>query len=73
MTKTITAVFDDPGQMTNAFDDLISLGIPRETIFADKQPPVIKVAAPGNAVPEISEVLRRHHPTDVSETPFPAS
>jgi hypothetical protein len=73
MTKTITAVYDTPGQVTNAFDDLISAGIPQDKIFSNKDKPEIKVASPDTSVPEIMEILKRHRPTDTSEKPFPTS
>lgn len=73
MTTTITAVYDSPDQVSNAFDDLVSTGIPQDKIFADKDKPEIKVASPDTGVPEIREILNRHRPKDISEKPFPAS
>ena len=73
MTITITAVYDSPTQVTNVFDDLVSTGIPRDKIFADKEKPEIKVASPDASAPEIREILNRHHPKDISEKPLPAS
>jgi hypothetical protein len=70
MTKTITAVFASPTQVTNAFDDLVSTGIPQDKIFADQEKPEIKVASPETSVPEIKEILNRHQPKDISEKPF---
>lgn len=71
MTKTITAIFDSPEQVTNAFDDLISTGIPQEKIYAEKDRPELKVATPDTTAPEITEILRRHRPKDITEKPLP--
>lgn len=71
MTKTITAVFDSPEQVTNAFDDLISTGIPQEKIYAEKDRPELKVSTPDTTAPEITEILRRHRPKDITEKPLP--
>lgn len=73
MPITVTAVYENADQVINAFDDLVSTGIPREKIFADRDHAEVKVATPQTAVPEIEEILRRHRPTDMYHTPLPAS
>lgn len=73
MTITITAVYESPDHVSNALDDLVSTGIPREKIFTDKDKSEVKVHTPQSSAPEIEEILRRHRPKDVYQRPLAAS
>jgi hypothetical protein len=73
MTITITAVYDSPDHVTNALDDLVSTGIPREKIFADKDKSEVKVHTPQTSAPEIEEILKRHQPKDIYQRPLSTS
>lgn len=62
MSRVITAVYDSKDKIRNTLDDLASTGIPREKIQVDEGKSEIKVIAANVAVPEIHEILQRHHP-----------
>lgn len=65
MTKTLTATYDDPTALINVVDDLINDGLEREKIFSDKEEKFVKVIIPDEIEPEISAILKRHHPTSL--------
>ncbi len=65
MTKTITGVFDSADKVANAMDDLVSSGIDREKVFADKEKNQVKVMIPDTIEREIIEFLNRHNPAEV--------
>ncbi|HRP98002.1 MAG TPA: hypothetical protein PL143_17320 [Rhodocyclaceae bacterium] len=65
MTKTLTATYDDPTALINVVDDLINDGLEREKIFSDKENKFVKVIIPDTIEPEISAILKRHHPTSL--------
>lgn len=67
MTKLIIARYDSKGAVANAFDDLISTGIPEEKIRIDKERHAISVMAPPTSEAEITEILRRHRPLEVKK------
>lgn len=66
MTKVITGTYDSMYKVENAVDDLLSTGIDREKVFADKEHMQVKVMAPSAIEPEIKEILQRHNPTQLS-------
>ena len=70
MTETISATYDSNTQAKNAVDDLVSTGIPRESIFLEKETNQVKVIAADVTEGEIVEILQRHQPSQVSERPF---
>ena len=65
MTKTVTGDFASEGAMKNAMDDLVSTGIPRESVFMDTSLMQLKVIIPAATEPEVNEILKRHKPTKV--------
>ena len=70
ITETINAVFSSVDKAKNAVDDLLSTGIDREKVFLDEDNVQVKVIAPNVVEREIVEILQRHQPTKVSETPI---
>jgi len=70
MTETISATYDSNTQAKNAVDDLVSTGIPRESIFLVKETNQVKVIMADATEGEIVEILQRHQPSQVSERPF---
>jgi hypothetical protein len=65
MYKTITATYTDKIALTNVADELVNLDIPRENFFIDEEVSQVKVMLPEYAESEITEILKRHHPTEV--------
>ncbi|MBL4899424.1 MAG: hypothetical protein JKX76_07220 [Colwellia sp.] len=65
MYKTITATYTDKIALINIADELINNNIPRENFYIDKEVSQVKVMMPEYAVPEIMNILNRHHPTEV--------
>lgn len=65
MAEIITATYDAKATVTNAVDDLISTGIPREKIRVNDAQRRVSVMAPGVSEPEIREILARHQPASV--------
>ena len=68
MIETITATFERFDTAQNAADDLISTGIDSEKVFLDKTTPLVRAMVPETIKPEIMEILKRHQPSQVSET-----
>ncbi len=62
MSEIVTAVYESEDTVTNAYDDLISTGIPSEKIRIDKDKRQIQVMTPDASEPEIVEILGRHKP-----------
>ncbi len=65
MTIIIKALFDGKGAVANAYDDLISSGIPQEEIRRMNDKFVLSVMAPEATQAEIVEILKRHEPLDL--------
>ncbi len=63
MTKTVTGDFATEDGMRNAMDDLVSTGLPRESVFMDASLMQLKVIIPAATEPEVIEILKRHGPT----------
>ena len=68
MAKTITGVYDSVNTVRNAIDDLVSTGIDREKVFAEKDSYQVKVIIPDSAESEVTEILNRHRPKEVRAT-----
>lgn len=70
MTETITAFYDSYGKAQAAVDDLISTGIDSEKVYLDDRTSEMKVMVmvPNTIRGEITEILRRHLPSDLTET-----
>jgi hypothetical protein len=67
MLMTHTANYDSKATLANVVDDLINDGgIPREQIFADEETLEVKVLIPRTSAPEVSMLLRRHNPRQLS-------
>ena len=66
MSRTITAAYDSAEKARNAEDDLVSTGFDREKVFFDKETNQIKVIIPDSAEPEVTEILNRHQPREIS-------
>ena len=69
MTETITADYDSFGKAQNAADDLIATGIDSEKVFLDDKELLVKVMVPNTIKGEVMEILQRHQPSQVTETP----
>ncbi|MCH4564541.1 MULTISPECIES: hypothetical protein [Halomonas] len=70
MTQTVTAAYGSSMKATNAYDELVSEGFPREKLFLDKETNQVKVIIPDASKPEAEEILRRHEPSEVWARPF---
>ena len=71
MTETITAFYDTFGKAHAAADDLISTGIDNEKVYLDDRVSELKVMVmvPDAIKGEIMEILQRHKPLQLNETP----
>lgn len=69
MTETITASYDSYGKAQNAADDLIATGIDSEKVFLDEKALLVKVMVPNTIKREVIEILQRHQPSQLNETP----
>lgn len=65
MAEIITAIYSTPGAATNALEDLIGVGIPREELRIDDAKNQVQVNIANVAEPEIKEILQRHDPVEV--------
>ncbi len=66
MIKTITGIYDSPGKVINAMDELLATGIDREKVYVDKENETqIKVMVPNTIDREITEILERHNPKEI--------
>ncbi|GGX89628.1 hypothetical protein GCM10007160_16240 [Litchfieldella qijiaojingensis] len=70
MTQTVSAAYDNIDKAINAFDELVSDGFPRESLFLDKETNQVKVIVPDPVQREAEEILRRHEPERVWAQPF---
>ena len=70
MTQTVTAAYGEALKATNALDELISEGFPREKLFHDTQTQQVKVIVPDSTRPEAEAILRRHEPDDIWSRPY---
>ncbi len=69
MTKTLTGRFASAETARNAHEDLIDTGYPSETVYLDRDRGEVKVITSADAAREAREVLRRHQPIGIDETP----
>ena len=65
MTKTVTGDFSSKDAMENVLDDLVSIGIPRETVYLVTEKMQVKVITPNATEREVNEILMRHNPTEI--------
>ena len=70
MTETINATYSSVDKAKNAVDDLVSTGIDREKVFLDEDAVQVKVITANVVEPEITEILKRHDPSEVTERPL---
>ncbi|EWH03530.1 hypothetical protein [Halomonas sp. BC04] len=70
MTLTVTADYRDLMKATNAYDELVSEGYPREKLYFDRETHQVKVIVPDATRPEAEEILRRHEPVELWARPF---
>ncbi|MCW8889161.1 MAG: hypothetical protein OQL20_00705 [Sedimenticola sp.] len=66
MTTTITGAFTSMDTIRNTMDELIANGIDREKIFADAENNELKVMVPDDIEFEVTKIIKRHHPFDMS-------
>lgn len=69
MTTTVTATFGSREAVHNTLDDLLDSGLSRETIYTNDQEQLLKVIVPDAIMPEVSEIIGRHHPLDLKSVP----
>lgn len=67
MAEMIIAKFDSKGSVTNAYDDLVSVGIPQDKIRIADDRQAISIVTPATSEPEIMEILRRHEPSELTK------
>jgi len=70
MVKTLTATYENGDAARNARDDLIDTGYPDEKVFLDDAASAVKVITPAETAREAREILDRHQPERVDETPL---
>ena len=61
----VVASFKDAVTIMNVKDDLLSTGIPDDTIKIDKKHLKIRVMVPEQTEDEIIEILKRHEPAEI--------
>ena len=61
----VVASFKDAATIMNVKDDLLSTGIPDDTIKIDKEHFKIRVMVPEQTEDEIIEILKRHKPAEI--------
>ena len=66
MLKTVTATYSSQAAVTNAVDELVNAGIPREEVYSDGTKMQVKVMVPESGLSGVKEILARHEPTNVS-------
>jgi len=66
MTITITATYNEDAALTNVVDELVNDGLEREKVYADEEKKQIKVIVHEGIVASVKEILKRHHPTQLS-------
>ena len=62
MMKTMFAAYYETEAVKNVVDDLLNHGIESEKIFADEKTKEVMVMIPEVIEPEVTEILKRHHP-----------
>ncbi|MCE8033216.1 MAG: hypothetical protein LPK20_09145 [Halomonas sp.] len=70
MTQTVTATYHDLMKATNAYDELVSEGFPREKLYFDKEAHQVKVIVPDTAKSGAEQILSRHQPDDLWARPY---
>lgn len=65
MAEIITAVYASVETLANVRNDLVSVGIPQETIRVSEEKTQVQVVGPHTEEAEIEEILRRHLPTEI--------
>lgn len=63
MNKTVNGHYEDIDQARNTEEDLLATGLPRESVYLDKENQVIKVMIPSEEEREIQEIFDRHRVT----------
>ena len=66
MAKTITATFESVEAVKNAVFDLMGSQIPRDRISINETDKQIEVFIPEASEPEITDLLKRHNPKDLT-------
>lgn len=61
----VVASYKDAVTIMNVKDDLLSTGIPDDTIKIDKKHLKVRVMVPEQTEDEIIEILKRHHPAEI--------
>ena len=61
----VVASFKDAATIMNVKDDLLSTGIPGDTIKIDKEHLKVRVMVPEQTEDEIIEILKRHDPAEI--------
>ena len=61
----VVASYKDAVTIMNVRDDLVSTGIPGDTIKVDKDHLKIRVIVPEQTKSEIIEILNRHEPAEI--------
>jgi hypothetical protein len=69
MTITVTAKYSSTDAVHNTLEHLVDIGLSRETIYASDQEQLVKVIVPDDIMPEVSEVIDRHRPLQVTTVP----
>jgi hypothetical protein len=70
MTQTVTGAYGNIQRATNAYEELVAEGFPREKLYLDKETNQVKVIVPDTSQPEAKEILQRHDPDEVWARPF---
>lgn len=63
MNKTLNGHYEDIDQARNTEEDLLATGLPRESVYLDKDNQVIRVMIPAEEEREIREIFDRHRVT----------
>lgn len=66
MTTTITATYDNVAALANVVDELVNDGLEREKVYSDEEKKQIKVMVHGGIEASVTEILKRHNPTQIS-------
>jgi hypothetical protein len=61
----VVASYKDAVTIMNVRDDLLSTGIPGDTIKVDKDHLKVRVMVPDQTKAEIIEILKRHEPAEI--------
>ncbi|MDX1593584.1 MAG: hypothetical protein R3298_04995 [Gammaproteobacteria bacterium] len=66
MAQTLTGTFDNLDKVANAYDELVSKGIPRENLQVVESTCELRIALPDTESTEALEILRRHGPVTIA-------